>query len=240
MITKLFSRIKYRLFWGFMFFVIGITTFPHLYCQADEIILKDRKVSNGTILEEDQISITIRIPKGNIESIKIDNGKKTLPENNPNHMKLSNREIGSQKNIEKILNRLDRIEKEIEVNRRKSPDQMIQDEMGTVKGTILWKGRPLADKEVKIKLDTYTGFSLASLKKMFSDNKEKPADQEITFTTRTNSQGRYSFEEVPPGEYKLSWMPDAETGWVHRLRDSPDFEVISGKLIVQNIPWDKK
>jgi hypothetical protein len=35
-------------------------------------------------------------------------------------------------------------------------------------------------------------------------------------------------------------MPDPQTGWVRRLRENPDFEIISGNVIVQNIPEKKK
>lgn len=35
-------------------------------------------------------------------------------------------------------------------------------------------------------------------------------------------------------------MTDAKTGWVHRMREKPDFEVIAGKLTIINIPEKKK
>ncbi len=61
-------------------------------------------------------------------------------------------------------------------------------------------------------------------------------DQGISLTTQTDSQGRYSYEKVPPGTYRIYWWPDFKTGWVHRLREKPDFEVLSGKLTILNIP----
>jgi hypothetical protein len=47
-------------------------------------------------------------------------------------------------------------------------------------------------------------------------------------------------KKVPPGQYRLYWMLDTETGWVHRMREKPDFEVIASKLTIQNIPEKRK
>ncbi len=119
-------------------------------------------------------------------------------------------------------------------------EQLLREEMGRVKGDIIWKGKPLANGGVTIVLDKYmyTGFAWASLKKMFSKNEEKSSDQKIILTTQTDSQGRYIFEEAPPGKYTLYLMPNARTGWLRRLREKPDFEVISGQLTIYNIPGE--
>ena len=69
------------------------------------------------------------------------------------------------------------------------------------------------------------------------DEKESyETDQGISLNTQTDDKGRYAFEKVPPGTYRLYWWPDFKTGWVHRLREKPDFEVLSGKLTILNIP----
>ncbi len=115
-------------------------------------------------------------------------------------------------------------------------DRILREEMGSVEGAILWQGKPLVQTDVKIELTRYTGFSLGSLKKVFMRIKKKSSGQEMALLTRTDSEGRYFFEAVPPGEYMLYWRPDTETGWVHRMRDRSDFEVVAGELTVQNIP----
>jgi hypothetical protein len=38
--------------------------------------------------------------------------------------------------------------------------------MGRVEGVIAWQGKPLKNAKVKIVLESYTGFSIAALKKM--------------------------------------------------------------------------
>jgi hypothetical protein len=117
-------------------------------------------------------------------------------------------------------------------------EQLLQEELGSVQGVILWQGKPLVKGMVRIELEKYTGVSLASVKKMLSsDEKESyETDQGISLNTQTDDKGRYAFEKVPPGTYRLYWRPDFKTGWVHRLREKPDFEVKTGRSTVQNIP----
>ena len=114
---------------------------------------------------------------------------------------------------------------------------LLKEEMGRVEGVIKWKGRPLKNGTVNISLVRYTGFSFGSLKKEFSnDNK---GEKEISLITKTDALGRYAFDKAPPGSYRIYWMPEGESGWIHRLRDKPDFEVLPGKVTVQNIPGKK-
>jgi hypothetical protein len=115
-------------------------------------------------------------------------------------------------------------------------EQLLKEEMGQVRGVIQWQGKPLVDGSVRIELERYTGFSLTSVKKIFAGEEGGSVDQGLSLSTRTDSQGHYAFAKVPPGSYRLYWMPDFKTGWVHRLREKPDFEVFSGKVTVQNIP----
>jgi hypothetical protein len=118
-------------------------------------------------------------------------------------------------------------------------EKMLQEEMGGVQGTIVWEGKPLDNGKVRIDLETYTGFSIAAVKRMLGMDKDEVA-REVSFETQTDSRGRYFFSQVPPGYYRLYWLPDPPTGWVHRLREKPDFEVTPGTVTVQNIPGKKK
>ena len=117
-------------------------------------------------------------------------------------------------------------------------EQLVEGEMGGVEGVIRWKGKPLVHSDVMVVLMRYTGISLASLKKAHSGSGDK--DRGIIFETTTNSLGRYRFEKVPPGEYLFYWKPDAETGWVRRMNDKSDVEVLPAKMMVLSIPAERK
>jgi hypothetical protein len=118
--------------------------------------------------------------------------------------------------------------------------ELLQEEMGSVEGVIMWRGKPLRNAKVKIRLESYTGSSFAALKAMFAAGKENSSQDEIVLGTQTDSQGRYVFHKAPPGYYRLYWLPDKDTGWVRRLREKPDFEITSGKLTIANVPEKKK
>ena len=117
-------------------------------------------------------------------------------------------------------------------------EQLVEGEMGGVEGVIRWKGKPLVHSDVMVVLMRYTGISLASLKKAHSGSGDK--DRGIFFETTTDAFGRYRFEKMPPGEYIFYWKPDAETGWVRRMNDKSDVEVLPGKMMVLNIPAERK
>jgi hypothetical protein len=118
--------------------------------------------------------------------------------------------------------------------------KLLQEEMGRVEGVIMWHGKPLENSKVKIVLETYTGFSLSALKELFAADKEKSPQDEIVLETTTDSDGHYVFNQAPPGYYRLYWMPDVNTGWIRRLREKPDVEVITGKLTVADVPEKMK
>ncbi len=223
-------------------------------CYAEEIIFKDEKgVQTGTVLEEDEKTVTIRFPRKSIKSIVRGQEEVSSAEKNQYLKTALSTELQFQKQLEGLQERIERLEKNLQEDKKAGVlptppgpsrnvaayKQILQEEMGRVEGVILWKGKPLVNGSVKIVLERYTGFSFASLQKMFLGDKEKSSNQ-IILKTETDSQGRYVFEKVPPGQYRLYWMPDTETGWVHRMREKPDFEVITGELTIKNVPEKKK
>ncbi len=220
---------------------------------AEEIIFKDEKgVQTGIVIEEDEKTVTIRFPRKSIKSIVRGREEVTTFEKNRYLKSVSPIDTQFQGRLEQLQKRIERVEKSLENDKKAGGstildtslnkafhEQLLKEEMGQVEGIILWKKKPLVNRSVKTVLEKYTGFSVASLRKMFSGDMEKSSDQ-IIFETKTDSRGRYIFEKVPPGLYSLYWIPDNETGWVHRIREKPDFEVIAGKLTIQNIPGGKK
>lgn len=221
--------------------VILIAQLLPTLCYADEILFKGEGVQKGTVLEEDEEGVTIRFPRDSIRSI-VKTPKTVHPEGKRAELKSSpSMDSQLQGKMDQLQKRIERLEKDREGDSKGgSVEQLLREEMGRVEGVILWKREPLRKGEVKIVLEKYTGFSWASLKKLFSGKREKSSDEEIVLTTQTDGQGRYTFKEAPPGHYRLYWMPAEGLEWVRRLREKPDFEIIAGKLTIQNIPEKKK
>jgi len=207
---------------------------------ADEILFKGQGAHVGTVIEENEGTVTIRFPRESIQSII------RSPQGAP-YVSKSNEPL--QEKIDQLQQRIERLERNqgealkpgsspnpVPLRNATIQEQLFQEEMGEVEGVILWQGKPLANASVRIDLVTYTGSSLASVKKMFSGGEKGSPVQGISLSTQTDSHGRYTFARVPPGSYRLYWMPDDKTGWVHRLRENPDLEVFSGERTVQNIP----
>lgn len=248
-------------------------------CLADEILFQDQKAPQfGTIVNEDEQSVTIRFSRESIKSItRSQEGMSEAPpakviwqdrgdyfvlkiprqaiqiESAETQADANSTKLGSATHVAPMQEKLTPPEKRstnaeparVSQVSESSKDvtahqKLLQEEMGGVQGIILWQGKPLDNGKVMIALETYTGFSITALKRMLRGDKEKSTVQEVSFETQTDSQGRYSFSKVPPGYYRLYWMPDPQTGWVRRLRENPDFEVISGNVINQDIPEKKK
>lgn len=214
---------------------------------ADEIRFKDAgAMQAGTVLEEDDRAVTIRFPRESITSIVRKQGNHSGPEK-PGFA-ASPESPGNSRNLEERVKELERKLDLLDDSVKHSgnaiskkellSEQLVEAETGGVEGVIRWKGKPLAHSDVMVVMMRYTGISLASLRKMRTGSGD--TDQEFTFRTTTDAFGRYRFGKVPPGEYLLYWRPDAETGWVRRMNDKSDFEVLPGKMTVLNIPAERK
>jgi len=87
---------------------------------------------------------------------------------------------------------------------------------GRVSGRMLAKGKPLPGCQVKIMMLEKWG--------MFGKPKEG-----LRFETITDENGRYLFEKVHPGGYKLYWKPPGETSWIRSIKMEPEIFVEAGE-----------
>jgi hypothetical protein len=88
---------------------------------------------------------------------------------------------------------------------------------GTVHGRLSNRGRPLvACHVVIVPMHEENGVSCF-------DPDRKPLD------TLTDDQGEYRFEDVAPGAYKLTWLPQGQTRWIRRIAMTPDVKVRNGE-----------
>jgi hypothetical protein len=246
-----------------LIFLIFLFILYSSMCMADEVIFKNQKASQtGVVVHEDDKSVTIKFPRGEIQSISGSEDKAGVPdsdkvvwEENKDYivLRIPRSSIQSQsqedREIESGGTHTEALSGKItESHLTKIPEpgtdinehqKLFAEEMGRVEGVVLWRDKPLQKGSVKIILEKYTGYSQAALKKQYITEKNSSTG-EIALETESDSLGRYNFNEVPPGFYRLYWMPDKGTEWIHRLRESPDFEVVPGKLTIGNIPEKKK
>ena len=95
--------------------------------------------------------------------------------------------------------------------------------IGSAQGHILRNGQGFA--ECKVKLTRI--LKPQSVVEMFNTIREG-----AEFTTVTDEQGRYVFDKLPVGAYKLKWQLPNDTGWIRRLRDKPDAVIAEGQTAV--------
>jgi len=197
--------------------------------QADEIRFRTGAgVQTGTVLEENGGSVTIRFPREAIESIARDAGARGVEPVR-----------GQAPGLEE---RVRELEKKMGSFPTAAPMSAPLEDTGGVEGVIRWKDRPLSRGRVMIVPAKYAGRPPVAGEKGHPDVAGAPAGggKESAHETETDAVGRYRFERVPPGEYLLYWMPDSETGWVRRLRDTADLAVVRGGVTVLNIPGERK
>lgn len=217
-----------RLPWGGIFagvLLSAVLAFPP--GQADEIRFRTGAgVQTGTVLEENGGTVTIRFPREAIESIvRDDRTREPVPERS--------KPTGLEERVREL-------EKKMESLPAATSLPPLREDRGGVEGVIRWRDRPLSHARVMIVPVKYAGRPPVPGEKahpVVAGAEEVP---DGSYETRTDADGRYRFERIPPGEYLLYWMPDGETGWVRRLRDHADLAVVRGGVTVLNIPEGRK
>ncbi len=110
------------------------------------------------------------------------------------------------------------IEKEILVKVEQQPqptEQPISDRVGNAEGFILKKGKGIQGCNVK----------LVRMKKIFGMYSE---DNEEEYKTVTDKDGKYRFNSLPVGSYKLKWELPGDKGWIRRIKNEPDVVIKKG------------
>lgn len=89
---------------------------------------------------------------------------------------------------------------------------------GEVRGRLSHRGQPLVGCEV----------TMIPLSKSWLGYRNDRSAKPIFATT--NSEGAYSFAQVPAGPYKLKWRPAGEASWIRRAETRPDVNVRTNEL----------
>ncbi len=127
---------------------------------------------------------------------------------------------------EEVLRKLQMLAPESEVAKAaaKLPQEKpVSGATGIVEGQILRGGKGLLDCHVKL-VRLVEAQTMAGLLKVSKEG--------IEFETVTDEEGRYRFEAIPVGSYKLKWQLPDDTGWIRRLRDKSDVDIEAGKTEV--------
>ncbi len=125
-------------------------------------------------------------------------------------------EIKQEEQVQESVSIEDKIKKELRgelENREKVYDE---ENYGRVTGRMFYKGELLPGCQVKITLLEKWG--------IFGKPKEG-----LCLETTTDENGRYLFEKVNPGGYKISWKPPHESTWIRSIKMEPDIFVEAGE-----------
>lgn len=91
---------------------------------------------------------------------------------------------------------------------------------GHAEGVMLRRGLGL--RACKVKLVALSG----------TTNRFQGYSEGEEYITVTDEKGKYRFDNLPVGPYKLKWELPGDTGWIRRLRDRPDVIVRESELSV--------
>ena len=97
-----------------------------------------------------------------------------------------------------------------------TPDKKLAN-AGTVRGRLLQNGSPVANCYVVI------------VPWPKGDKTDPSVDTCEPLSAITDGDGRYFFEHVPSGEYKLTWLPNGTHEWIRRIAMRPDVIVHEGQ-----------
>lgn len=89
---------------------------------------------------------------------------------------------------------------------------------GAVQGQLMHRGKPIAHCRIAL-IPLARGIGGYQLL--------RSGTREVVVT---DERGNYFFPSVPPGPYKLTWLPDGETQWIRRAALRPDLTVREGQV----------
>ncbi|MBI1991717.1 MAG: hypothetical protein HYS71_00555 [Candidatus Omnitrophica bacterium] len=101
--------------------------------------------------------------------------------------------------------------------------------IGNATGRVTQRGRPLAD--CRVKLSPIQG-PATELTRLLGAKTSQGSGQNAVEVT-TGSDGVYLFEDVPIGDYDISWLPAGSAHWLGWLSDKPDVTVRAGEITQQ-------
>jgi hypothetical protein len=212
--------------------------------HADRLRLVEREGgSEVEVIEEQPDAFIVKIPKGEVElvkretptEIKLWKEKKILWEDQGDYLVIS---LPKERLAPPPTTTGDgaagyasaaSLEEGLAVTGVKGQHAAIGLLAGNVTGRVTQHGRPLAG--CRVRLSPIQG-PASDLTRLLGAKTAQGSGQNAIETT-TGSDGIYLFEDVPIGDYDISWLPSGSTHWLGWLSDKPDVTVKAGEVTQQ-------
>jgi len=229
--------------WGVLAFTGAVSLMPGA-SQADRLRLVGREGGNEIeVLDEREDAFIVKIPKGEVElikretptEIKLWKEKKILWEDQGDYLVIS---LPKERIAPPPTTAAEgtagyapaaSLEEGLTVTGVKGQRSAIGILTGDVAGRVLQHGRSLPGCRVKLSAIHGPGAELTRL--LGGKATQGPGPTTVEATTR--SDGAYLFEDVPIGDYDISWLPSGSTHWLGWLSDKPDVTVKAGEVTQQ-------
>ena len=98
----------------------------------------------------------------------------------------------------------------------------VKNKNGGFKGRVLVKGKPLANARIKAVRITR--------KVLIPGVIEGSPAMDKSFEARSDKNGYFEFNNIPPGGYKLWVQPKGMKAWIRRIKMVPDVIIDSGEV----------
>lgn len=224
--------------------LVGLFSLLPNIVRADQLRLVQREGGNRVeVVEEQADSFVVKIPKGEIAlikretptEIKLWKEKKILWEDQGDYLVLSlpkERIAPPPTSAEESpdYSKAPTLEKGLSTIGAKGQTSGVGVLTGNITGRALRGGRPLAGCLVRLSAIQGTATELTRL---LGGKKSTPASGPNVIGTTTGANGVFLFDDVPIGDYDISWLPPGSSHWLGRLSDKPDVTVQAGEVTQQ-------
>ena len=181
------------------------------------------------VMDMGESTMIVGIPREAIASVRVsfqkEQGPKTASSSPPkadgSGQLKAEAALGST-SLQELKEELKReLREEMGAEKKQEEKVIISQTTGRVEGRIAHGGNPLPGCKVKIVLMVKRG---SAFFKNFAAQADAPE-----FETETDRDGKYVFQDIPEGDYKLFWRPPGEDSWIRRMKMEPDVLVQAGK-----------
>ena len=165
----------------------------------------------GTAGDQGDASVRSAQPSVDVERLK----ERILDELSLKFEKRLEAQVGTQQEDGKTV--VEKIKEELKAELEDKERSYDAENYGRVTGRMFFKGKPLPGCQVKIIMLEKWG--------IFGTPKKGLQLESITDET-----GRYLFDKVSPGAYKIYWKKSGKSSWIRRIQMEPDIFVEAGEL----------